>query len=629
MNSNVAHQLEQLLKGTPVATDIAISEALAQVGREIRRCLQSPDGGSKDIVDECVRALKAIPGLNEAQTRIAALLDACQFYYVQGQPFKAIEPTTESIRLARAIQDPSLLRRGLNALGIVNADTGNCSRAVECYAEALEIAQSLHDSDAEASTWLNLGVALMYIAQYREAISSFERTLAICGSNPNLVQQRQKANANIALCSLHLEDYGRGLRAAEASVAGDPHPDSAATKYSRVLRECTYSRLLLEVNNLEEARKRCQLAKKFALEAGSPRADVVASIAEGLYEVQSGQVDVGLSRLSATLERARVMSSMHRDALIAMVKAHEIIGQPERALSFLRELMEQTRRQQQENALQHLKLHLEHIAADDPEQTSSAATLKRREAALKGKIAEQELFRSRIEMLERLAVTAELRDDSTGEHSYRVGRLSALLAAEYGCDDDTCFMVEIAARLHDIGKIGVPDAILLKPDKLNDAERQVMRSHTTVGAELLSKSNIPHMQMAEEIARHHHEWWNGSGYPGNLSGTAIPLASRITALADVFDALTHKRPYKIAWPLDRAINEISDLRGQQFDPELTDLFLALVPKLRREHGDLDEFLGQAARSSPFLQARSKIWDTLRRSKDADGAGADSRLDMQR
>jgi len=232
-------------------------------------------------------------------------------------------------------------------------------------------------------------------------------------------------------------------------------------------------------------------------------------------------------------------------------------------------------------------------------------------------------------MLERLAVTAELRDDSTGEHSYRVGKLSSLLAIEYGCDDGTAFMIELAARLHDIGKIGVPDAILLKPDKLNDAERLVMRTHTTVGAELLSKSNIPHMQMAEEIARYHHEWWDGSGYPGNLSGTAIPLASRITALADVFDALTHRRPYKEAWPIDRAIDEIARLKGCQFDPQLTDYFLVLVDKLRNAHSDLDGYLGQAALSSPFLQARSRIWDTLRHSKESDGSGANSRLDLQR
>lgn len=135
--------------------------------------------------------------------------------------------------------------------------------------------------------------------------------------------------------------------------------------------------------------------------------------------------------------------------------------------------------------------------------------------------------------------------------------------------------------------------------------------------------------MAEEIARHHHEWWDGTGYPGNLSGTGIPIASRITALADVFDALTHKRPYKEAWPLDRALEEISSLQGKQFDPQLTGLFLELIGKLRRDQGDLDLFLGQAALNSPFLQARSRIWETLRKSKDSDGSGSDSRLDLQR
>jgi len=188
-------------------------------------------------------------------------------------------------------------------------------------------------------------------------------------------------------------------------------------------------------------------------------------------------------------------------------------------------------------------------------------------------------------------------------------------------------MIELAARLHDIGKIGVPDAILLKPEKLNDAEQHIMRTHTTVGAELLSKSNIPHMQMAEEIARHHHEWWDGSGYPGNVSGSGIPLAARITALADVFDALTHSRPYKVAWPVQAAMDEIARLKGRQFDPQLTDYFIVLVSKLRQDYSDLDTFLGQAAHQSPFLQARSRIWNALHRNGDQTASG--SRLDIQR
>jgi putative two-component system response regulator len=156
-----------------------------------------------------------------------------------------------------------------------------------------------------------------------------------------------------------------------------------------------------------------------------------------------------------------------------------------------------------------------------------------------------------------------------------------------------------------------------------------MKTHTTIGAEVLAKSNIAHMQMAEEIARHHHEWWDGTGYPGNQSASGIPLAARITALADVFDALTHARPYKVAWSVDSALTEILALRGRQFDPELTDLFLALVSRLRREHDSLDAFLGEAAKNSPFLQARSKIRETLAVGADSPLVGALSRLDMQR
>jgi putative two-component system response regulator len=320
---------------------------------------------------------------------------------------------------------------------------------------------------------------------------------------------------------------------------------------------------------------------------------------------------------------------MLRDTLAALVKAYELIGQPQRALVYLREMIEALRQTQQENALRYVDLHLEQLGSAINADSPATTRLQRREAALQGQVAEQELFKSRIEMLERLAVTAELRDDSTGEHSYRVGKLASLLAHEFGCDEGACFMVELAARLHDIGKIGVPDAILLKPDKLNEAERQIMRTHTTVGAELLSKSNIPHMQMAEEIARHHHEWWDGSGYPGNLSGSAIPLAARITSLADVFDALTHRRPYKVAWPVDAALDEIARLKGRQFDPQLTDLFIVLVGRLRHDHIDVDSYLGQAAHGSPFLQARTRIWNALHRSHDGDTPGAGSRLDLQR
>jgi putative two-component system response regulator len=213
-------------------------------------------------------------------------------------------------------------------------------------------------------------------------------------------------------------------------------------------------------------------------------------------------------------------------------------------------------------------------------------------------------------MLERLAIAADLKEEASGEHGYRVGRLAGLLADGLRWKIDDSRALDLAARLHDVGKIAVPDRILLTSEQLLDAERHFISTHTTIGAEILGKSNVPQLRMAEEIARHHHEWWNGEGYPSKLKGKRIPIHARIVALADVFDALTHGRPFSPPWSMDKALDEIRARKGTQFDPELTELFLELIGKLRTEHQDLDEYLGRAGRNSPFLQARNRIRQML-------------------
>jgi putative two-component system response regulator len=304
-------------------------------------------------------------------------------------------------------------------------------------------------------------------------------------------------------------------------------------------------------------------------------------------------------------------------------------------------MLSQQRQTAEANVLQHVRVHLAKLHQrdlDTPMEDLKQAMrrVETRVEIVEGKAAKvelarhrQELFKARVEAMERLAVAAELRDDSTGEHSYRVGRLACILAKEAGCDDETIFMIDIAARLHDVGKIGIPDGILLKPSGFNPAERAVMEMHAEIGADVLVKSEIPHIKMAEEIARHHHERWDGRGYPAKIGSTEIPLAARITSLADVFDALTHKRPYKPAWTFEAAVSEILASSGSHFDPELTKLFLSLISRLKREHRDLDHFLGEAARASPFIQARGKIWDTLRLAREEYQEQFQRSIDLQR
>jgi putative two-component system response regulator len=182
---------------------------------------------------------------------------------------------------------------------------------------------------------------------------------------------------------------------------------------------------------------------------------------------------------------------------------------------------------------------------------------------------------ARKETLERLAMAAEYRDDDTSQHTKRVGRTAAILARQLGLSADTVEHLRHAAPLHDVGKIGIPDAVWLKPGALTDHERTMLEEHTVIGARILSGSRSPILRLAEQIARSHHERWDGSGYPDHLEGDHIPLAGRITAVADVFDVLAHPRPHKKAWPLEKAAQEIFDQAGRHFDPEVVAAFRRL------------------------------------------------------
>jgi putative two-component system response regulator len=172
-------------------------------------------------------------------------------------------------------------------------------------------------------------------------------------------------------------------------------------------------------------------------------------------------------------------------------------------------------------------------------------------------------------------VQTEYRDGATQGHAWRIGRTCRILSRAMGDSRAQSELLQRAAPLHDIGKIGISDAILLKPGRLSESEFETMKEHTTIGAAILSGSTNRVLSLAEEIAISHHERWDGRGYPFGLGGTEIPRPSRIVAVADVFDALTHERPYKRAWPLDEALSEILSQRGRHFDPEIVDVFAAL------------------------------------------------------
>ena len=187
--------------------------------------------------------------------------------------------------------------------------------------------------------------------------------------------------------------------------------------------------------------------------------------------------------------------------------------------------------------------------------------------------AHEDLKESYVDSIHRLVMAAEYKDEDTGDHIIRIGKYCALMAEKLNLPQELTDIIYYASPMHDIGKIGIPDSILLKPGKLTHIEFETIKTHTQIGARLLSRSKSKILQMAHEIALAHHEKFNGKGYPNQLKGTNIPLSGRIVAIADTFDALTSKRPYKEAYPPDITLDILKKERGEHFDPELLDIFL--------------------------------------------------------
>lgn len=191
----------------------------------------------------------------------------------------------------------------------------------------------------------------------------------------------------------------------------------------------------------------------------------------------------------------------------------------------------------------------------------------------------EELRETRLQIVQRLGLAAEYKDNETGLHVIRMSHYSRVLALAAGFSEAQAEELLNAAPMHDVGKIGIPDAVLRKPGKLDGEEWEVMKQHAQIGADIIGEHPSGLLRMAREIALNHHEKWDGSGYPRGIGGAEIPVEARIIAIADVFDALTSERPYKKAWPVEEAVQLLREQSGRHFDPELVELFLGQLPAI--------------------------------------------------
>ena len=246
------------------------------------------------------------------------------------------------------------------------------------------------------------------------------------------------------------------------------------------------------------------------------------------------------------------------------------------------------------------------------EREVAKQTARLQKANLQLRLAFSEIKNLSLEVIYRLSKAAEYRDEHTGQHILRVSSYSEVIGKKLGLTDEQLELLKYGSPLHDIGKLGIPDYILLKPGKLTPDEWEIMKLHTIIGAEILQGSKIKYLKAAEKIALFHHERWDGKGYPYGLKGKKIPLFARITAIADVFDALTTNRPYRKAIDIDTAFKMIQEEAGTHFDPELVKIFL----DIKKEIVEIKEYLKDEEELPNLSQLRFKSFLSSRAFKTA-------------
>lgn len=574
--------------------------ALHRVTAELRRRItETAASDQAELFTTALKSYCGIKGSGFLSLRLEGLSDCAVFFYLNDRQADALQATNVLVRLAKISPDKDWIRKAHHLHGLVLAESGEIAAAVISYAVALETSRSLGNCVGEAKTLINLGVAFNYGSFYREAIPCFRKALDILDADTHAGHEACAALSNLAQSFFYLGKCADGYSYVKEAIKRSEAVTEVFAAAGLAVRHFTAFRLAIELGDISAAKAHLDECVRRSVVGGTVRSNFVAQLGTGLFEIHTGNTEHGFSLLTAALQKSRNVGSYYEEALAALVSAYDRVGEPELALEHMQALLSHLTR------LRSDAIRVTQTEDGSPD-SSDLMVLKLREGRLQTKVALNIASQSQIELFERLAVTADLKEEASGEHGYRVGRLSALVAEQLGWSRQHSRSIDLAARLHDIGKIAMPDRILLTSEQLKDAERHLMSTHTLIGAELLANSNIPQLQMAEEIAKYHHEWWNGEGYPSKRREKRIPLHARIVAIADVFDALTHGRPFAEPWPIDRALEEIRNRRGTQFDPELTDLFLALITRLRAEHEDLDAYLGKAGKSSPFLQARNKI-----------------------
>jgi diguanylate cyclase (GGDEF)-like protein len=497
-------------------------------------------GNASDALEQLQAALTIRHQLGDALGAAQCLNNIGQVHLSRNNLGTALSTLTQAFELLRTVDDPTTMAHCLINIGYVHEELGDHQQSYDYHARALDLARTQNNHTLELYCLNNLAQAVSNLHRYQEATELFTQALSMA---------ERIGIRYLAGCAHH--GLGR-------SALGQGRTEDALDHYSA--------------------------AVKIAEELGEQESEVDALLGLGEAYVSLRQYDQAQVHLERSLPLALSNELPKKVARIRVCLAQvaQATGQLKEALQHLwtvREVERELFNQDRERSVQQLTVQFDVERAHHETAVSQMQTEIANQAyqEAEAKVSEQtrRLVQTQVEVVTRLANAAEYRDDITGEHTLRVGHVAALLAAQLQLSADEVSMLQVAARLHDVGKIGISDTILQKPAKLTLEEFEVMKHHTDIGGKILAGGESPLLKMAEEIALFHHERWDGGGYPRGLKGEAIPLVARIVAVADVYDALSHARPYKRAWTQDEVMAELSRQSGRQFQPEIVTALKAI------------------------------------------------------
>lgn len=587
--------------GTAVEPGVGLDAAdlerrLADLEAELKAVTETPPPDWSAFAEETLKRFSAFPANFQVQARISVLVSLATNLYLDGRAMRqAREAIVAAVALAEQGGDLSSLRRALSVQGLILSSSRQFAAALTCLARARALAESLHDVAATAAAWVNTGIVFEEAVLVGESMDCFRTVIDSYLRQPDarLEGVTSVAYQGLAIGHLYFHQYRDALEAIGHAIPLVTSLSARETHLKAALMLATQVQAQLGLKRLDDAENSARECMRRAEASSTKRAEIGATVTRARVYLARGDVDQAMALLSSVRDMASLLPGQAIDYLRALVSVHESAGHTDDALASMREIVSLNKAAQQAQLREYW------------ESASSSTALARPEPFHDEEARLTRVLSSRLAKLEETAITAALVAGHDLNRIFRVATLTRMLARAERWSDAAVQGAGLAAKLMDIGVVALDKEMLLQRRPLSPNERRIVAGHTTLGADLIAGANLPSLDTCVLVARHHHDWWDGT-MPSALAGEAIPAAARLASICDVFDALTHDRPWRPKLTVPAALGEILQRAGTQFEPRLAKRFVALIRREYWKHTDFEAFLSADAAVNELVRARERI-----------------------